>query len=72
MDYSCSEKWVEFLVHLCDCMNNVALIDSPGGWHGYWAQDLYAVNENYGSSDDLKSLVNAAHDKVGDISWPLH
>ncbi|KAK7432932.1 hypothetical protein QQZ08_000403 [Neonectria magnoliae] len=35
----------------------------PGGYHGYWAQDLYAINSNYGSADDLKSLVSSAHDK---------
>ena len=38
--------------------------DSPRGYHGYWAQDLYAINSNYGTADDLKSLVNTAHDKV--------
>ncbi|KAJ0415792.1 glycoside hydrolase superfamily [Aspergillus carlsbadensis] len=34
-----------------------------GGYHGYWAKDLYSVNENYGTADDLKSLVSAAHEK---------
>ncbi|KAL2865927.1 glycoside hydrolase superfamily [Aspergillus lucknowensis] len=34
-----------------------------GGYHGYWAQDLYSINENYGTADDLKSLISAAHDK---------
>ncbi|KAI6781625.1 Alpha-amylase A type-like protein [Emericellopsis cladophorae] len=34
-----------------------------GGYHGYWAKDLYSVNSNYGTANDLKSLVNAAHDK---------
>lgn len=38
--------------------------DAPGGYHGYWAQDLYSINENYGTADDLKSLVDAAHEKV--------
>lgn len=38
--------------------------DTPGGYHGYWAKDLYEVNENYGTADDLKSFVNAAHEKV--------
>ncbi|KAJ8109368.1 hypothetical protein OPT61_g7507 [Boeremia exigua] len=33
------------------------------GYHGYWAQDLYAINSNYGSAADLKSLVNSAHAK---------
>ncbi|RYP56408.1 hypothetical protein DL771_011889 [Monosporascus sp. 5C6A] len=37
--------------------------NSPGGYHGYWAQDLYTINSNYGTADDLKSLVNAAHEK---------
>ncbi|UNI22321.1 Alpha-amylase [Purpureocillium takamizusanense] len=37
--------------------------NSDGGYHGYWARDLYTVNPKYGSADDLKSLVNAAHGK---------
>ncbi|PGH20356.1 hypothetical protein AJ80_03624 [Polytolypa hystricis UAMH7299] len=37
--------------------------NSPGGYHGYWAQDLYGINSNYGTPDDLKNLVNAAHEK---------
>lgn len=42
-------------------------IDSAGGYHGYWAQDLNSVNSNLGSADDLKSLVSTAHSKVGPI-----
>ncbi|OJJ50598.1 hypothetical protein ASPZODRAFT_148084 [Penicilliopsis zonata CBS 506.65] len=30
-------------------------------FHGYWPQDLYALNEHFGSADDLKSLVSALH-----------
>ncbi|KAJ4376926.1 hypothetical protein N0V86_006364 [Didymella sp. IMI 355093] len=37
--------------------------NSADGYHGYWAQDLYAVNSNYGTADDLKSLVSTAHSK---------
>ncbi|KAI1196533.1 glycoside hydrolase superfamily [Nemania serpens] len=37
--------------------------NSDGGYHGYWATDLYSINANYGTADDLKSLVSAAHDK---------
>ncbi|KAF2849652.1 carbohydrate-binding module family 20 protein [Plenodomus tracheiphilus IPT5] len=37
--------------------------NSADGYHGYWAQDLYAVNSNYGTAADLKSLVSAAHAK---------
>ncbi|KAI0401827.1 glycoside hydrolase superfamily [Xylaria palmicola] len=37
--------------------------NKAGGYHGYWAEDLYSVNSNYGTADDLKSLVSAAHEK---------
>jgi len=30
-------------------------------YHGYWQQDLYAVNGHYGTSDDLKKLSSALH-----------
>ncbi|KAJ5687992.1 hypothetical protein N7536_010611 [Penicillium majusculum] len=39
------------------------IANAPGGYHGYWAQDLYSINENYGTADDLKSLVDSAHEK---------
>ncbi len=41
-----------------------AVSDTAGGYHGYWASNLTDINSNYGSADDLKSLVNAAHTKV--------
>lgn len=31
-------------------------------YHGYWPVDSYATNEQFGSMDDLKALVNTAHD----------
>ena len=34
-----------------------------GGYHGYWARNMYDVNHNFGSSDDLKSLVSACHSR---------
>ncbi|KAG5659633.1 hypothetical protein HG530_010504 [Fusarium avenaceum] len=37
--------------------------NTAGGYHGYWANDLYSVNSNYGTKDDLKDLVKAAHAK---------
>ena len=37
--------------------------NTPGGYHGYWARDWYKVNENFGSEDDLKNLVNEAHNR---------
>jgi glycosidase len=33
----------------------------PEAYHGYHATDYYAVDEHYGSLDDLKSLVKALH-----------
>ncbi|KAI1346361.1 glycoside hydrolase superfamily [Xylaria sp. FL0043] len=37
--------------------------NSDGGYHGYWAEDLSTINSNFGTADDLKSLVSAAQDK---------
>lgn len=34
-----------------------------GGYHGYWATNWEDVNENFGSKQDLKNLVDAAHSK---------
>ncbi|WP_299338897.1 alpha-amylase family glycosyl hydrolase [uncultured Psychroserpens sp.] len=31
------------------------------GFHGYWAKDWTAIDANYGTKDDLKQLVEAAH-----------
>jgi alpha-amylase len=33
------------------------------GYHGYHARHLYEINSNYGTADDLKSLINTAHAK---------
>ncbi len=33
----------------------------PQSYHGYGATDLYAVDEHFGSLDDLKALSNALH-----------
>ncbi|RLL98788.1 hypothetical protein CFD26_107243 [Aspergillus turcosus] len=32
-------------------------------YHGYWQQDIYSVNSNYGTADDLKALASALHDR---------
>jgi len=26
--------------------------NTPGGYHGYWAEDLYTINSFFGTSDD--------------------
>lgn len=33
------------------------------GYHGYWISDFYAVNKHFGSMEDLKNLVNEAHNR---------
>ena len=35
----------------------------PNDYHGYGAIDLYSVNSNFGTPEDLKNLIKAAHDK---------
>lgn len=30
-------------------------------YHGYWAQDIYQVNTNFGSAADLRALSEALH-----------
>ena len=37
--------------------------NTPGGYHGYWASNLYEINSNFGSKADLVSLVSAMHKK---------
>lgn len=37
--------------------------NDQGGYHGYWATDFYKTNENFGTMDKLKELVNKAHAK---------
>ena len=39
------------------------IANKPGGYHGYWAEDLYKINPEYGTADDLKDLVDAAHER---------
>ena len=35
--------------------------NAPKGYHGYWIHDFYAVDEHFGTIDDVKLLVNEAH-----------
>jgi alpha-amylase len=34
-----------------------------GGYHGYWARDIYALNDRFGSKEDLQALVTACHER---------
>ena len=39
--------------------------DNPNGqsYHGYWQNDLYALNPAFGSQSDLKSLASELHNR---------
>lgn len=37
--------------------------NSAGGYHGYWARNWNAINSNFGTADELKAFVSAAHAK---------
>jgi len=35
--------------------------NTKNGYHGYWAEDLYALNEYYGTEQDFKDLITEMH-----------
>jgi alpha-amylase len=37
--------------------------NTPNGYHGYWMQDLYGFNPNFGSKSDLQALIQACHSR---------
>ena len=37
--------------------------NTPNGYHGYWTSNLYEVNENFGTAEELKELIQLCHDK---------
>ena len=39
------------------------LKNKEGSFHGYHNIDIYSINEHFGTSDDLKNLIKACHDK---------
>ena len=32
-----------------------------GSYHGYWQQNLYELNDKFGTEEDLKALSDALH-----------
>ena len=36
------------------------VVNIPGGYHGYWAKDFFAVNPYFGTEQDLLNLVKTA------------
>lgn len=41
---------------------SVVAKNSPGGYHGYWIEDFQAINEEFGTIEELQSLVQNAHE----------
>ena len=37
--------------------------NAPKGYHGYWIEDPYAVEEEFGTLEDIQNLVEEAHDR---------
>lgn len=37
--------------------------NAPDGYHGYWIEDFFEVDEQFGTMDDLQKLVDEAHDR---------
>ncbi len=35
----------------------------PGGYHGYWAKNLYEISPEFGGADGLRKLIQACHQK---------
>lgn len=39
------------------------VLNTPGGYHGYWAKDIYQIDPHFGTEQDLTDLIAAAHEK---------
>lgn len=39
------------------------VLNTDGGYHGYWAKNIFEIESHFGSKEDLKSLVKACHDR---------
>ncbi|EGC34638.1 hypothetical protein DICPUDRAFT_55676 [Dictyostelium purpureum] len=37
--------------------------NTPGGYHGYWQENIYTINEYFGSEEDLLALIKACHSR---------
>jgi len=39
------------------------ITNTPGGYHGFWAQNIFTINSNFGTGSDLLALANAVHSR---------
>lgn len=37
--------------------------NAPSGYHGYWIEDFYRIEEQFGTTDDLNELIEEAHER---------
>jgi len=37
--------------------------NAPGGYHGYWHTNFYAINEHFGTKEELQDLIKACHER---------
>lgn len=37
--------------------------NTPDGYHGYWVSNLYEINEEFGTAEELKELIQVCHDR---------
>ena len=37
--------------------------NTPDGYHGYWAKNIYNINSYFGTSDDLHNLIEECHNR---------
>ncbi|KAF2769699.1 alpha-amylase [Teratosphaeria nubilosa] len=79
LNYYCGGTWQGLINHLdyIQGMGFTAVWISPvvenlpasvetvdgSSYHGYWAQDIYSVNPNFGTAADLTALSTALHDR---------
>jgi alpha-amylase len=52
----------ETQIWISPVVENIAGNSADGSaYHGYWAQNIYGVNTNFGTAADLKALSTALH-----------
>jgi len=39
------------------------MANAPDGYHGYWVEDFFEVDEQFGTMEDLRELVEEAHER---------
>src|SRR5699024_1669644 len=39
------------------------MANAPDGYHGYWIENFYEIDEQFGDMDDLHTLIEEAHER---------